>query len=162
MTNDARILDVLHFSFTVRDLTRSLAWYTGVLGLELVARQRSESEYIRTLVGYPDAILEVGQLRIPGVSPGRSSHMLELIEYVEPVSARRELPMASVGAAHLGFLVDDIDAEYERLLSHGVEFVNPPVAITAGVNAGGAAAYFRDPDGITLELLKRPSEGVSA
>src|SRR5690606_37683163 len=99
-----RLIDVLHFSFTVRDLDRSIAWYTDVLGLEFVARQRSDSAYIRTLVGYPDAILEVGQLRIRGVSPGRSSHMLELIQYVEPAGAQLDLPMINVGAAHLGFL----------------------------------------------------------
>ena len=151
-----------HFSFTVRDLDRSIAWYTDVLGLEVVARQRSESAYIRTLVGYPDAILEVGQLRVPGASSGHSTHMLELIQYVEPAGTQPDLEMTNVGAAHLGFLVDDIDAEYERLLSHGVEFVNPPVAITSGVNAGGAAAYFHDPDGITLELLKRPHGRTSA
>ena len=151
-----RLADTLHFSFTVSDLERSVSWYTTVLGLELVARQRSDSDYIRTLVGYPDAVLDVAQFRIPGVSPGRSTHMLELIQYLAPTGATRDLEMSSVGAAHLGFLVDDIDAEYRRLIGLGVVFVNPPVTISAGVNRGGAAAYFRDPDGITLELLMAP------
>ncbi|MEV1179498.1 VOC family protein, partial [Nonomuraea sp. NPDC049784] len=39
----------------------------------------------------------------------------------------------------------------------GVRFVNPPEAITAGVNRGGYACYFLDPDDITLELVQPPS-----
>jgi len=156
-----RMRDVLHFSFTVSDIEQSIDWYTKMLGLELVARQRSDSDYIRTLVGVPDAVLEVAQFKIPGVSPGISSHMLELVEYVIPRSANSRIPITRVGAAHLAFIVLDIDSVYERLERHGVEFVNPPVRITQGVNSGGAACYFLDPDGITLELLSLPSSSLS-
>ena len=38
----------------------------------------------------------------------------------------------------------------------GVRFVNPPEVITAGVNRGGYACYFLDPDEITLELVQPP------
>ena len=50
------IADVLHFSFTVRDIERSVDWYTRVLGLELVHRQRQENAYTPILVGIPGAI----------------------------------------------------------------------------------------------------------
>jgi len=43
-----------------------------------------------------------------------------------------------------------------------VRFANPPVAITAGANNGGFACYFRDPDGITLELLQPSPERLAA
>jgi catechol 2,3-dioxygenase-like lactoylglutathione lyase family enzyme len=51
------IAGVLHFSFTVSDLERSVEWYTRVLGLALVHRQRQDNAYTRTLVGMPDAVL---------------------------------------------------------------------------------------------------------
>ena len=50
------IADVLHFSFTVSDIERSIDWYTRVLGLEFVHRQRQDNEYTRKLVGIPDAV----------------------------------------------------------------------------------------------------------
>jgi catechol 2,3-dioxygenase-like lactoylglutathione lyase family enzyme len=56
--------------------------------------------------------------------------------------------------AHLSFIVTDIDAEYRRLADQGVRFVTPPVDISEGMNAGGRACYFQDPDGITLELFQ--------
>ncbi|GAA3411488.1 VOC family protein [Streptosporangium vulgare] len=50
----------------------------------------------------------------------------------------------------------DARAEYARLSAAGVRFVSPPNEITAGVNAGGFACYFLDPDEITLEFVQPP------
>ena len=151
------IADVLHFSFTVSDIERSVDWYTRVLELQLVHRQRQDNEYTCKLVGIPGAILEVAQFAVPGVPPARSTHMLELVEYIEPRGRDLgELATNSVGCAHLALMVDDIHERYVRMGAQGVPFRNPPVAITAGANEGGFACYFCDPDGITLELLQPP------
>lgn len=149
--------DVFHFSFTVADIEASVAWYTEVLGLELVHRQRQDNEYTRTLVGIPDAVLEVAQFRFRNVPPRLSTHMLELVEYVQPKGAVQPLRTNDVGTAHIAFVVTEIQAEYERLRGQGVAFRNPPVEITAGANKGGFACYFSDPDGITFELLQPPA-----
>lgn len=151
------IADVLHFAYTVSDLNRSVRWYTDVLGLELVHRQRGDSEYIQTLVGVPDAVIEVAMLKIPGLDPKHSTHMLELVQYLQPAGGTVDLSNVNIGVAHLAFIVDDIHERHARLVEKGVEFYSPPVGITAGANAGGFACYFRDPDRFTLELLQ-PSE----
>ena len=149
------IADVLHFSFTVSDIEASIDWYTRVLGLELVHRQRQENEYTPVLVGIPGAVLEVAQFAVPGVPPARSTHMLELVEYITPHGRDLgELAPNSVGCAHLALMVTDIHERHERMVEQGVVFRNPPVEITAGANAGGFACYFHDLDGITLELLQ--------
>jgi catechol 2,3-dioxygenase-like lactoylglutathione lyase family enzyme len=150
--------DVFHFSFTVADIERSCAWYTDVLGLELVHRQRQDNPYTRKLVGIADAVLEIAQFKIPGLSPRASTHMLELVEYVAPTrNGVSDLSTSRVGGAHLCFVVADIKSEYERLSTHGVDFVSPPLEIAAGVNRGGFGCYFHDPDGITLELHQPPA-----
>jgi len=157
------IADVLHFSFTVTDIECSVDWYTRVLGLELVHRQRQENGYTPVLVGIPGAVLEVAQLAVPGVPPARSTHMLELVQYLAPAGCPLGALTANViGSAHLALLVTDIHSRYERMLAEGVEFRNPPIAITEGANAGGFACYFRDPDGITLELLEPSPERLAA
>ena len=149
------IADVLHFSWTVSDLEQSIDWYTRVLGLELVHRQRQENEYTQVLVGIPGAVLEIAQFAVPGVPPTRSTHMLELVEYITPRGRDLgDLAPNSVGCAHLALMVTDIYERYRRMVEHGVVFRNPPVEITAGANMGGFACYFYDPDGLTLELLQ--------
>jgi catechol 2,3-dioxygenase-like lactoylglutathione lyase family enzyme len=125
------IADVLDFSFTVSDIDRSVEWYIGVLGLELVHRQRQENEYTPILVGIPGAVLEVAQFVVPGVPPARSTHVLELVEYVTPRGQQfHGLPTNDVGCPHLALLVTDIHARYERMCEQGVEFRNSPVEIT--------------------------------
>jgi catechol 2,3-dioxygenase-like lactoylglutathione lyase family enzyme len=157
------IADVLHFSFTVSDIERSIDWYTRVFGLELVHRQRQDNEYTQILVGIPGAVLEVAQFAVPGVPPARSTHMLELVEYVTPHGdPSAPLAVNSVGCPHLALMVDDIHERYARMREQGVEFVNPPVEITAGANAGGFTCYFRDPDGITLEILQPSPKWLAA
>jgi catechol 2,3-dioxygenase-like lactoylglutathione lyase family enzyme len=148
---------VWHFSFTVASLDRSLAFYRDLLGFTLVHVQEQDNEYTRRLVGYPNARLRVAQLSIPGQPRGVSSHDLELVEYVQPRGTRGDIGICNPGAAHLAITVDGIAESYSRLLAAGVAFISPPNKITAGVNLGGYACYFRDPDEIVLELLQPPA-----
>jgi catechol 2,3-dioxygenase-like lactoylglutathione lyase family enzyme len=152
------ILSIWHTSFTVADLERSIRFYRDELGLELVHEQDQANEYTRMFVGYPDAHLKIAQFAIGGADqPPRSRHVIELVQYVAPVGEPTHPERYQPGAAHLAFQVDDTHAIYERLLAHGVRFISEPVAITAGINAGGATVYLEDPDGNTLEFVTAPS-----
>ncbi|MEX2202770.1 MAG: VOC family protein [Actinomycetota bacterium] len=157
----AGLRGVFHFSFTVSDLDRSVAFYRDLLGLELVHTQEQDNAYTRRLVGFPDTALRVAQLAVPGQPRGISTHDLELVEYVRPQGVRREGRINDPGAAHLAFTVTDAWSEYERLTGAAVRFVSPPNAITAGVNVGGYACYFYDPDEIVLELLQPPAHRLA-
>lgn len=148
---------VWHFSFTVSDLDRSIAFYRDLLGLELVHTQEQDNAYTRRLVGFPDAVLRVAQLAVPGQPRGISTHDLELVEYVRPKGVRGEGRINDPAAAHLAVTITDAWAAYERLTDAAVRFVSPPNAITAGINEGGYACYFYDPDDIVLELLQPPA-----
>jgi catechol 2,3-dioxygenase-like lactoylglutathione lyase family enzyme len=147
---------VWHFSFTVADLDRSIAFYRDLLEFELVHTQEQANDYTRRLVGYPDAHLRVAQFAVPGQPRRISSHDLELVQYVSPRGERGSREICNPGAAHMAITVDDIHERYERFVAAGVEFVSPPNAIEAGVNLGGFTCYFRDPDDIVLELVQPP------
>ena len=154
------IIGVMHFSFTVSDIEKSVAWYTDVLGLELVGRQRQNNKYTQTLVGMTEAVLEVARFQIPNASLAPSDHMLELVQYVAPVGQVIPLKTNSPGVAHLAFLVSDIVERFNRLSNLGVIFRNPPVLITEGTNRGGMVCYFQGPDGETLEFLQPSPENL--
>ena len=145
-----------HFSFTVSDIEQSILFYRDVLGMELMHRQEQANEYTRKFVGYPDAHLKVAQFRIAGLPTARSGHVLELVEYVAPQGQKVDTQTKNTGTAHLAFQVDDVWAEYERMLALGVRFRSEPIAIAAGINKGGFTCYFLDPDDITLEIIQAP------
>lgn len=142
-----------HLAFTVSDIDASVHWYEMILGLHLVARQRQDNAYTRQMVGVEDAVLEVAEFELDAANADLT---LELIQYVHPPGGRLSLATTNVGVAHLSFIVGDIDTEHRRLATYGVEFISPPVDISEGMNKGGRACYFKDPDGITLELFQPP------
>ena len=142
-----------HAGITVSDLDRSLGFYEGLLGLEVLWRRLYEEPEIRRIVGVPEATgLDIAMLRVPG-----SDFEVELLEYrgVEPVSGA-SLP-SRAGTGHFCLFVTGIDALHAELRAHGVAFRSDgPVEMTAGANAGGKSLYSLDPDGYVVELHERP------
>jgi catechol 2,3-dioxygenase-like lactoylglutathione lyase family enzyme len=80
---------------------------------------------------------------------------LELLEYSSPPSETAG-PIASnnLGASHVAFLVDDIDARKAELEAKGIEFFSDVNVVDEGVLAGWRWVYFSDPDGYPLELVE--------
>jgi catechol 2,3-dioxygenase-like lactoylglutathione lyase family enzyme len=58
----------------------------------------------------------------------------------------------AVGLTHLALLVEDIDAECERMGKLGVAFDMKPTSVESGLRI----AFFKDPDGNAVELMQRP------
>lgn len=138
-----------HTAFQVADLERSLAFYRDLFGFEVVWQRVNREEYVRQIVGYPDAELHQALLRFPG-----SDHCLELIEYrgVErhPVDTSPPNP----GTAHICLLATHLRRFYDELVAAGVGAVSEPVLVASGPNEGRLAVYMIDPDGFRVELLE--------
>lgn len=154
-----------HVAFVVSNLERSLEFYRDLLGLEMILQRVWDEEYVRQMVGYPDASLNIALLKLPGeqgspiaadgsLKPGQGDLMLELIEYQQPRSDSSVSQINTPGNAHLCFIVDDIQEVYRRLHPAGVAFISPPLAVAAGPNKGRQAVYLRDPDGIVIQLMQ--------
>ena len=79
---------------------------------------------------------------------------LELLEYLQPTGRIVEMETRNTGIAHLCFLVADLDSEFQRITALGATLRSSgPVDRPDG----GRAAYFRDPDGITVEMQEAPN-----
>lgn len=143
------IVGVDHTSYTVSDLERSLAFYVGLLGFELMWQRENSNQYLRDIVGFPDCVIKQAQLRIPA-----TTHKLELFEYVTPKATPGSLRTNTPGNSHIAILVDNLQDAYEELKAKGVQFRSPPIVIDAGANKGGVGVYMLDPDGITVELFQ--------
>lgn len=156
------MLGVWHFSFTVSDIDGAVDFYTRLLGFELVHLQQQSNEYTRRLVGYPDADLRVAQLAVPGQPRGLSTHDLELVQYVSPRGERGDDNIKNPGQGHLALCIEDMAAEYARLMESGVEFFSEPNHITSGINEGGYTVYFWGFDRIVHELVQPPKHRLDA
>lgn len=114
----------------VRDLERSLAFYTGALGMKIIGR--GTMPHGGTYV----------HLRTP-----RSPQRLELNWY--PRGTRFYTPYRrGEEMDHLAFVVDDVRKAYRELIRKGASPGVDPA------HSKGTEVYVRDPDGIWIELLQ--------
>jgi len=143
------ILHPHHTGIQVADLERSIRFYRDILGFELVFQWNPRAEYIRTVVGYPEADIHAAVLRMPG-----ADMYLEILEYRNVEKAAVDTRTANPGTAHMAFFTDDCDGLYRELTAKGVPSVSEPVTPSIGPNKGGRAVYMIDPDGIRVEFIQ--------
>jgi len=145
------IRSVHHTAIIVENLDRSLYFYHDVLGL-LMSQEPSdwmEGDALARGTGVPGARLRNALLRVG------SDATLELLEYANrPADNDTPIQQNYLGAMHIAFRVDDIAAKKAELESHGVEFMADINSFDEGALAGWRWVYFRDPDGISLELVE--------
>jgi catechol 2,3-dioxygenase-like lactoylglutathione lyase family enzyme len=113
-------------SVPVSDQERSKDFYTGTLGLELVAEEDMHSG------------LRWVELGLPGAETTIS--LVTWLESMKPGSLRG-----------LILLTDDIQADHDELSHQGVEFLGP-----IEEQHWGRFVQFKDPDGNVLVLQEKP------
>ncbi len=143
-------LKALRTAFTVSEMERSLAFYTKVLGFELLYDQIRDGASFETMLGIPAVRLRVVALK----DSGGSDHLLELVEYLDPKPTPHTPAFSQVGSANVCFIVDDIQAVFERLQSAGARYVNPPGDYLREGKRMGKIMFALDPDGIAVGLYE--------
>jgi lactoylglutathione lyase len=128
---------ITHIGITVRDVEKSVEFYTNVMGLEEVRRVTSRQG--KTLV----------------FLKGEGDTMIELIPGFEGSAGQGETSEGFI--RHVAFEVPDIAASGRALNEKGVSLTWGPIEGIGGTKI----AFFEDPDGIELEFVQegRP-EGV--
>jgi catechol 2,3-dioxygenase-like lactoylglutathione lyase family enzyme len=145
--------DMHHVGITVRDLEESLLWYEQTFDVQREFVAHGSGPALSTAVGVTDAHLSFAFLRF-------GSCVIELLCYDNPRTEENQRSNADVGSTHVCIDVPDLQATYESLLSKGIEFLAPPLHIEDGPLEGCSFVYFRDPNGVTLELFEQaPTSG---
>ncbi len=144
-----------HVGLTVSRIRRSIAFYTKVLGAELVYQGRSETQGVarkdfQRIVGVRNAKLKYAFLRFDDT-------LIELICYESPKGRETRLKHNDVGTPHIAFRVRDIHEAFKTLSRKGVKFLNPPVEVIARKNnwsKGWRFTYLRGPDNEFIEIFQ--------
>lgn len=130
---------VLHTMIRVGDLKRSLAFYTGVLGMNLL-RQRD----------YPDGRFT---LAFVGYGPESEHAVIELTHNWD--TERYEL---GTGFGHIALEVDDAYAACADIKSKGGKVVREAGPMKHGTTV---IAFVEDPDGYRIELIQRRTSAAT-
>lgn len=147
---------VTGFGFTVRDLDASVAFFTDVLGAEVVARRSAEGPELDALTGLAGAKAQAVIVRV-------GAERVTLTRYaMAGRSARADAVSNDLDFQHLALVVRDIDAAHERVMAADVRAVSrggPQRIPDTNVAAAGIRAfYFRDREAHPLELIWFPAD----
>lgn len=126
---------LLHTMIRVQDLERSLAFYTGLLGMRLVRRME-----------FPD-----GQFSLAFVGYGPEADTA-VIELTHNWDGRGYVHGSAFG--HIAVGVADLDAACAALSAAGVDIPRAPGPLAG--NPDEWIAFARDPDGYLVELIQTP------
>ncbi len=126
---------IRHAMVRVRDLDRSVAFCTDLLGMSVMRRRVNDDRgEIVAYVGY-------------GNEDG--NHALEIVqEHDQPADFRHGNTYG-----HVALGVPDVMGLSEILMKEGVEFTTPPQAVREG--STHKLAFIKDPDGYEIELTER-------
>jgi len=139
-----------HYAVTVSETEPMLAFYRDVLGLDVVEEFSLDSENFHTAVGV-DAACEITFLQASDGS------LVELLEY-DPVGENINEGVSSnnIGASHLCFEVDDVEAANEEL-PDDVGRVSEPTPI-----GERTLVYVHDPEGNVIELIQESDDPIGS
>jgi catechol 2,3-dioxygenase-like lactoylglutathione lyase family enzyme len=143
----AAIGDMHHVGITVRDLESSLQWYEETFGVTREFIAHGTGPDLSAAVGVKDANLRFAFLRF-------GNCVIELLCYDNERDETFERSNADVGSTHLCIDVPDLQAAYDDFQAKGIEFLAPPLYIDDGPLEGCSFVYFKDPNGVTLELFE--------
>ena len=126
----ATVIGFDHVNLKSRDMQRSIAFYTEVLGLRLVRLDRNDD----------------GEIRFAALRAGD-----ELID-IQPASGG-DWNAERTGLNHIALLIEpaDLDAIAARCRELDIPITEGPVA-RQGAYGMGQALYIQDPDGHGIEL----------
>lgn len=130
-----------HVGLSVADLDAQADWYSRALGLEQLE---------------PGGIAAVG-LRVVFLVDPEHKWALELLNrpgsQPKPRATSAPEHVLSQGYGHICLRVDDVDAQYERLMAAGATSIMAPGESPV---SGVRMAFVSDPEGNFIEMLDRP------
>lgn len=138
------IVGLHHVAIGVNDFDKALKFYTEALGFEIVQQSEFDNDpSANQAIGLDAVKAKMAMLKT-------ANAFVELWEYSNPEPEDLRSRPCDYGYPHIALQVDDIQAEYDRLKTHGMEFVGDVVHF--GNDA--SAIYGRDPSGNVIELYE--------
>lgn len=120
----------LHTMVRVRDIEKSLAFYTDVLNMKLDHKKRLEDCWLYFL------------------TDEENTCQIELTYNDETPDSGYEL---GSGFGHFAFSVDSLDEFTEKINKLGYSYLYPPFDLNG---KGSKIAFINDPDGYEIELIE--------
>lgn len=133
-----------HACILVKDLDKSLNFYTDLIGLKVAKVLTVKGRYPEAVLGIKGVKLTYAKLRTPGQAKNNPP-VFELHYWKNPKLKQRQT------FSHISFTVQDIGCEYKRLSKRGVKFISEPIRSPDGKTK---ICFAYDPDSNLIEFVE--------
>lgn len=144
---------IYHVGLTVSDLDRSIEFYRDILGLKFIGEIIMDGKETEALFQRKGC-----RARVAYLNGSDELHMppVELIQFLDMEIQNKDSDLFHTSISELCFYTNDIDKIYNRLQEHHVECLSAPqdFDFTASGFGKSRAFYFKDKDGIILEMMQ--------
>ena len=156
---DKRMVMIHHVAIRVTDIQRTSDFYTKNFDMEVTRDTIMELPQYATIFGLTASPrVHIRFLRPRGESVKSVMEVMQFLSSGEPVFPQGVLHFSYannyIGTIHFAMQVDDIQGLYERLTRQGIKFNCPPQTYSIQGVGNVAVTYFKDPDGILVELVE--------
>ena len=144
---------IYHVGLTISDLDRSIAFYRDILGLEFQGELLMAGEETDKLFHRRNCKARIAYLN---GSKNVESPPVELIQFIDNAVHKIQSDLFTTSISELCFYTDDIDLTYKHFIENNVECFSEPQHFNFTSQGFGEskAFYFKDPDGIILEMMQ--------
>ena len=140
-----------HVGISVSDLDASIRFYEALTGTKIVNKDVIGGPRMAAVQGLPKVLIRYANVHLANLN-------IDLLQYDEPKVKKASYDNSDIGAMHLCFEVDDLDAVYQRMRDAGLDFAGAPITFQPedqlAQGFGTKVAYFDDPDGTHLEIIE--------
>lgn len=147
------ISNILHIGLTITNMEQSIKFYKDILGLKFIGEIFMESKETDILFARENCKAHISYLN---GSDDIISPPIELIQFVNDDAEQDICSLHKTSISEVCFKVDNIDTMYRHLLDNNVKCLSSPQLFDFTKYGFGKskALYFKDPDGIILELIE--------
>jgi catechol 2,3-dioxygenase-like lactoylglutathione lyase family enzyme len=139
-----------HVSFFVTDIDRSIHLFKDLLGFELQWRlPKTGGRKLSAVMGIPEVEAELVYLQGPN-----DAVAIELVRLIHPSMENRTIQFGMPGAIGLSFVIEDLDALYERLIEEGWAPFTQGVQMMSPDGEPVRIFCFRTDEGVTIEIIE--------
>jgi catechol 2,3-dioxygenase-like lactoylglutathione lyase family enzyme len=114
-----------HVGIVVSDLDKAIRFYEALTGTKIANRDVVGGSRMAAVQGLDKVLIQYANVHLDNLN-------IDLLQYDEPAAKKATYATNDIGAMHLCFEVDDIDAVFKRMRDAGIEFQGEPMTFEAG------------------------------
>jgi len=142
------MISIRHIGIVVNNIDKSLSFYRGLLGFEVVRDMDEKGNIIDVFLNMKGVNVRTVKLKD---SNGIMIELLKFYSHPKDLNLNVDNQLVNIGCSHFALTIDNLDKLYQKLKKKKVYFLSEPQTTS---DNGVKVVFCKDPDGTFIELVE--------